>query len=88
MTILIVEVAADTRKIYRDALEDQGTRRAGGAGGRGCLARSILRPDLILMDILMPIMDGWRALRYLKSDSATERIPIFGISAYASPEEP
>lgn len=37
MTILIVEVAADTRKIYRAALEDQDTRRA---GGRGCLARS------------------------------------------------
>jgi two-component system, cell cycle response regulator DivK len=41
------------------------------------------RPDLILMDISMPIMDGWQATRALKADPSTRDIPVIGVSAHA-----
>ena len=44
------------------------------------MARSEI-PDLILMDMSLPVMDGWTATRTLKSDSSTARIPVIGLSA-------
>jgi two-component system, cell cycle response regulator DivK len=40
-------------------------------------------PDVILMDMSMPIMDGWQATRALKADPATRDIPVIGVSAHA-----
>lgn len=87
-TILIIEDDADTREIYRAALEDRGYRviiASQGAEGVHLARRS--SPDLILLDIRMPILDGWGAARYLKSDPETRNIPICAISAYESEEE-
>lgn len=87
-TVLVVEDDEETRKIYRDALEDHGYRvltASQGAEGVAVARRS--RPDLILLDVRMPIMDGRRAMQYLKSDPATAGIPIFGISGFAREDE-
>ncbi len=46
------------------------------------MARSEI-PDLILMDMSLPVMDGWTATRTLKSDSSTARIPVIGLSAHS-----
>jgi len=46
------------------------------------MARSEI-PDLILMDMSLPLMDGWTATRTLKSDSSTARIPVIGLSAHS-----
>jgi CheY-like chemotaxis protein len=52
-------------------------------GEKGCEAAQRELPDLILMDLEMPVVDGWEAARRLKSNPATRRIPIIGLSAHA-----
>lgn len=87
MTVLIVEDDEHTRKIYHDALVDRGYHvLLASQGAEGVALARRMTPDLILMDIRMPIMDGRHAMRYLKSDPKTSRIPIFAISAYAGGE--
>jgi two-component system, OmpR family, alkaline phosphatase synthesis response regulator PhoP len=87
-TVLIVEDDADARSIYEEALKKRGysvLTALHGAEGVHMARRH--RPDLILMDIRMPVMDGWQAIQYLKSDPAISHIPIWGISAYLSDDE-
>lgn len=87
-TVLLIEDDEDTRDIYRAALEDRGyvvqTATQGAEGVH--LARRTL-PDLILLDIRMPVLNGWGAARYLKTDSETRNIPICAISAYDAEHE-
>src|SRR6476469_3915460 len=52
-------------------------------GERGCEMAVTERPDIILMDLQMPVMDGWEAARQLKSMPETSDIPIVGLSAHA-----
>jgi CheY-like chemotaxis protein len=52
-------------------------------GEKGCAAAERELPDLILMDLEMPVVDGWEASRRLKSNPATRHIPIIGLSAHA-----
>lgn len=87
-TVLIVEDDPDARAIYEEALAGRGyTVIAALHGAEGVHLARRHRPDLILMDIRMPVMDGWQAIQYLKSDPAVSHIPIWGISAYLSDEE-
>ena len=52
-------------------------------GEKGCEMAAAERPDLILMDLEMPGIDGWEAARRLKSNSHTQHIPIIALSAHA-----
>ena len=52
-------------------------------GEKGCEMAVSERPDIILMDLEMPVMDGWQATRRLKSTPGTSEIPIIGLSAHA-----
>jgi CheY-like chemotaxis protein len=52
-------------------------------GEKGCEAAARELPDLILMDLEMPVVDGWEASRRLKSNPDTRHIPIIGLSAHA-----
>ncbi|HEX8906690.1 MAG TPA: response regulator, partial [Longimicrobiaceae bacterium] len=74
----------DNRIVYRTMLEHFGyTVILAGDGGEGVrMARESL-PDLILMDVSIPVMDGWEATRTLKADPATARIPIVALTAHA-----
>ena len=56
-------------------------------GVRGCEMAASERPDIILMDLEMPVMDGWEATRQLKSSPATRDIPIIALSAHALASE-
>ena len=83
-TILLVEDHEDNRIVYRTMLEHFGYRvLLAGDGGEGVrLARESL-PDLILMDVSIPVMDGWEATAILKADPTTARIPIIALTAHA-----
>jgi len=52
-------------------------------GEKGCEVAAAERPDIILMDLEMPIVDGWEAARRLKGNSQTRDIPIIALSAHA-----
>ena len=83
-TVLLVEDNEDNRTVYRTILEHFGYQvieaRNGEDGIR--MARED-HPDLILMDISIPIIDGWEATRILKGDAATSDIPIIALTAHA-----
>jgi len=52
-------------------------------GEKGCEVAAAEQPDLILMDLEMPVVDGWEATRRLKSNPATRDMPVIGLSAHA-----
>ena len=83
-TVLLVEDNEDNRTVYRTILEHFGygviEARNGEDGVR--MAREG-NPALILMDISIPLIDGWEATRMLKSDPATAEIPIIALTAHA-----
>ena len=86
--ILLVEDHEDNRNIYRTILEHYGYEVMIAADGRSGLriARDE-RPDLILMDLSIPFVDGWEATRQLKQDESTSTIPIIALSAHALAED-
>jgi len=82
--ILVVEDQEDNRQILRDLLTFSGYEIAEATNGAEALdAIAMRRPDLILMDIQLPIMDGYEATRRIKADPATRAIPIIVVTSYA-----
>ena len=83
-TIMIVEDNELSRDALSRRLERRGYRIVVAVDGEQAiqLARSE-RPDVILMDLGLPRVDGWEATRRLKADAATQRIPIIVLSAHA-----
>jgi two-component system, cell cycle response regulator DivK len=82
--ILVVEDQMDNRQILRDLLGNAGYTLVEAENGEEALAAvAKQRPDLILMDIQLPVMDGYEATRRIKSDPATKSIPIIFITSYA-----
>ena len=80
--VLIVEDYRLARAMYRVTLEDSGFMVVEAADGFEALERvAETVPDLILMDLSMPLMDGWETTRFLKSDRRTAGIPIVVLSA-------
>ena len=83
-TILIVEDNEDNRIIYSTFLEHAGYRVIEAVTGPDGVARARAdRPDLILMDISVPGMDGWEATKILKGDPETRPIKIIALTAHA-----
>jgi two-component system, cell cycle response regulator DivK len=56
-------------------------------GGQGVAMAGNEKPDLILMDMSLPVMDGWEATRRVKADAATSAIPIIALTAHALVED-
>jgi two-component system cell cycle response regulator DivK len=82
--VLIVEDYRQARAMYRVTLEYSGFNVVEAADGAEALVRvRETIPDLILMDVSMPLMGGWEATRHLKSDIRTAGIPIVVLSAHA-----
>ena len=87
-TVLLVEDNEDNRIIYTTVLRHVGYDVLEALDGAQAiaLARSE-RPDLILMDISIPEIDGWEATRILRRDPATSAIPIVALTAHALPDD-
>ena len=82
--ILIVEDNPKNMKLVRDVLEHHGYTTVAALSAEAALAAAAERPpDLILMDIALPGIDGFEALRRLKSDPTTEAIPVCALTAFA-----
>ena len=83
-TILLAEDHEDNRLALLTVLERDGYRTLGAANGLEAVraAREHL-PDMVLMDLAMPVMDGRQAMRELRADERTARIPIVVLTAMA-----
>ena len=82
--ILVVEDQEDNRQILRDLLGNAGFDLVEAENGEQALAAlAKRRPDLILMDIQLPIMDGYEATRRIRADPEMKSIPIIAVTSYA-----
>jgi two-component system cell cycle response regulator DivK len=80
----VVEDQADNMQILRDLLLSADYEMIEAVNGEEALAAvAKRRPDLILMDIQLPIMDGYEATRRIKADPALQSIPIIAVTSYA-----
>ena len=86
--ILVVEDNMDNYELVRFVLERAGFDVFLAVNGRdGVAAARLQRPDLILMDLSMPEMDGWIATEKIKADIATREIPLYAITAHTLPRD-
>jgi CheY-like chemotaxis protein len=82
--ILYVEDNEDNVYMLRHRLERKGIEVVVASDGAAGIAAALRdRPDLILMDLSLPVIDGWEAARRLKSSPETRTIPIIALSAHA-----
>ncbi len=82
--ILVVEDQEDNRQIVRDLLTANDYEMTEAENGQEALAAVAKdRPDLILMDIQLPLMDGYEATRRIKADPSLSSIPVIAVTSYA-----
>lgn len=82
--VLLVDDFEDSRAMYGDYLGFHGFRIEEARNGKEAIEKATeLLPDAILMDLSMPIVDGWEATRRLKADSRTRHIPIMALTGHA-----
>ena len=82
--ILVVEDQEDNRQIMRDLLTANDYEMTEAENGQEALAAVAKdRPDLILMDIQLPVMDGYEATRRIKADPSLSSIPVIAVTSYA-----
>jgi CheY-like chemotaxis protein len=82
--VLIVDDYDDNREMYSSYLEFAGMRVAEAANGKEALAKTAeLMPDLIVMDLSLPGVDGWQATRIIKEDARTRHILVLALTGHA-----
>lgn len=82
--ILVVEDQEDNRQILRDLLESMGHEMLEANNGAAAVAQAVEhKPDLILMDIQLPVMDGYEATRRIKANPELRLTPIIVVTSYA-----
>jgi two-component system cell cycle response regulator DivK len=82
--ILVVDDHPDNRQILRVLLDNAGYQMIEAEDGEGALvAAEEQRPDLILMDIQLPGLDGYEVTRKIKANSAIQNIPVIAVTSYA-----
>jgi two-component system, cell cycle response regulator DivK len=82
--VLVVEDYQDAREMYAAYLMFSGYRVAEATNGIEAIEKTVeLLPDVILMDLALPRMDGWEATRRLKLDERTKHIPVVALTGHA-----
>jgi CheY-like chemotaxis protein len=82
--VLVVEDYQDAREMYAAYLQFSGFEVAEATNGVEAIEKAQrLMPDIVLMDLALPRMDGWEATRRLKSDERTRKIPVVALTGHA-----
>ena len=82
--VLVVDDYPDAREMYSEYLEFSGFDVIQAVNGMEALQRAVdAAPDIILMDLSLPVMDGWEATRRLKEDARTSSIPVVALTGHA-----
>jgi two-component system cell cycle response regulator DivK len=82
--VLVIEDTHDNRQIIHDLLDSAGYEVVeANDGGAGVTKAAEVNPDLILMDIQLPVLDGYEATRRIKANPALAHIPIIAVTSYA-----
>jgi CheY-like chemotaxis protein len=87
-TLMVVEDDSDLRETVCSALEDAGMSCVGARNGADALSRlrGGLNPDLIMLDLMMPVMNGWAFREEQKKDPRLAAIPVIVVSAFPNLE--
>ncbi|HTU99183.1 MAG TPA: response regulator [Luteitalea sp.] len=86
--MLLIDDYEDTRELYGTYLRDRGYQIEDAEDGFEGVAKAVaLLPALIVMDLDMPLVDGWTATEMLKKDARTAAIPVICLTAHDRPEE-
>jgi two-component system, cell cycle response regulator DivK len=81
--VLLVDDYEDNRRLFAEYLELSGFRTAVAGNGEEGLAKAIeLHPEVIVMDLAMPDLDGFEVTRRLRADEGTRRTPVIALTAY------
>jgi two-component system, cell cycle response regulator DivK len=81
--VLLADDSDDVLEAHGEILQDAGYRVAFARDGRQAVAQALeLRPDVILMDLQMPGIDGWEATRLIRADLRTHHIPIIAFTSH------
>ena len=87
-TLLVVDDAPDNIQLLSGLLKDKYKIKAATSGEKALLvARKTPPPDLILLDVMMPGMDGYEVCRQLQADALTRAIPVIFVTGHATEEE-
>ena len=82
--VLVVDDFQDNREMYCEYLAFAGFRVIEAANGREAVDQAFEKlPDVIIMDLSLPVMDGWEATRLLKRDARTRTIPVVALTGHA-----
>ena len=82
-TVLIVEDEEDIRYLLKAVLESEGFRVVEATTGKDAVSSAAeIAPQLILMDISLPLLDGLSATRQIRAEEALRQVPIVAVSAY------
>ena len=82
--VLVVDDFADNREMYSEYLTFAGYEVIEARNGKEAIDAAMERlPDIIIMDLSLPVMDGWEATRRLKADDRTRAIPVVALTGHA-----
>jgi two-component system cell cycle response regulator DivK len=86
--VLLVDDNPDSLNLYAAVLRQKGFRVDTAANGAEALSQAAAStPDVIVMDLAMPVLDGWEATRRLREGATTRDIPIIVLTAHSNPVE-
>ena len=86
--VLIVDDFEDNRLLYATVLVDQGYRVAEASNGAEAVALiDTDKPDVVIMDLSMPVMDGWEATRLIKSNPRTHDVVVIVLTGFSASDE-